>query len=99
VAGGLGLDLGQASRWTHRNRLQFQRAMAVVVVHELAHAIAGASHRPDGLMSARLGREQLLDPKLVLDADLHPAFRSGAAAIRAAADPQADVVQIATSAR
>ncbi len=81
VAGGLGLDLGQTSRWTHRHRQQFQRAMAVVVVHELAHALAGASHRPDGLMSPRLRRERLLDPKLVFDADLHPAFLAGVAGL------------------
>ena len=99
VAGGLGLDLGQAARWTQRNRLQFQRAMAVVVVHELAHALAGAQHRPDGLMSARLCRAQFLDPKLVVDADLFPAFLAGVAAIRAAADPQANVVEIASSVR
>ena len=99
VAGGLGLDLGQASRWTFRQRVQFERAMAVVVVHELAHALAGAEHRPDGLMSARLGRAQLLDPTLFVDADLHPAFRAGVAAIRAAADPQASVVEIASSVR
>ena len=79
VAGGLGLDLGQTSRWTARQRLQFQRAMAVVVVHELAHALAGAEHRPDGLMSARLGREQLLDPTLVVDANLNPALVAGVA--------------------
>ena len=79
VAGGLGLDLGQASRWTFRQRVQFERAMAVVVVHELAHALAGAEHRPDGLMSARLGREQLLDPTLVVDANLSPALVAGVA--------------------
>ena len=79
VAGGLGLDLGQASRWTFRERVQFERAMAMVVVHELAHAVAGASHRPDGLMSAQLRRERLLDPKLVVDTDLHPALVAGVA--------------------
>jgi hypothetical protein len=73
--------------------------MAVVVVHELAHALAGAQHRPDGLMSARLCRAQFLDPKLVVDADLFPAFLAGVAAIRAAADPQANVVEIASSVR
>ena len=79
VAGGLGLDLGQTSRWTFRQRVQFERAMAVVVVHELAHALAGAAHRPDGLMSAQLRRERLLDPKLVVDTDLHPALVAGVA--------------------
>jgi hypothetical protein len=82
VAGGLGLDLGQASRWTVRQRLQFQRAMAVVVVHELAHALAGAGHRPHGLMSAQLRRERLVDPKLVVDADLRPAFLAGVARLQ-----------------
>jgi hypothetical protein len=81
VAGGLGLDFGQTSRWTHRHRQQFQRALAVVVVHELGHALAGAQHRPDGLMSTRLRRERLLDPKLVVDADLHAAFLAGVAGL------------------
>ena len=81
VAGGLGLDLGQTSRWTHRHRQQFQRAMAVVVVHELAHALAGASHRPDGLMSTSLRRETLLDKKLVVDADIRAAFLVGVAGL------------------
>jgi hypothetical protein len=83
VAGGLGLDLGQASRWTARQRLQFQRAMAVVVVHELAHALAGAGHRPDGLMCARLRREQLLDPHLAVDSTLRPALLAGVASVQA----------------
>ena len=99
VAGGLGLDLGQASRWTTRQRLQFQRAMAVVVVHELAHALAGAEHRPDGLMSARLGREQLLDPRLSVDADLHSALVAGVSALPAAAEAQLDVPRVAASGR
>ncbi len=99
VAGGLGLDLGQTSRWTHRHRQQFQRAMAVVVVHELAHALAGASHRPEGLMSAQLRRERLLDPKLVVDADLHPAFLAGVAGLNAAADPRGEAVEVAVSTR
>ena len=82
VAGGLGLGLGQASRWTFRQRVQFERAMAVVVVHELAHALAGAEHRPDGLMSARLGRQQLLDSKLIVDTDLHPTLMAGIARLK-----------------
>ena len=99
VAGGLGLDLGQTSRWTHRDRLQFQRAMAVVVVHELAHALAGAGHRPDGLMSARLGREQLLDPRLSVDADLHSAFVAGVSALASAAEAPLDAPRVAASGR
>jgi hypothetical protein len=95
VAGGLGLDLAQTSRWTHRHRQQFQRAMAVVVVHELAHALAGASHRPDGLMSPQLRRETLLDPNLVVDADLQDAFRGGVARL----DSPAETVQAASSTR
>jgi hypothetical protein len=99
VAGGLGLDLGQTSRWTHRHRQQFQRAMAVVVVHELAHALAGASHRPEGLMSAQLRRERLLDPKLVVDADLHAAFLAGVAGLNGAAGPRGEAVEVAVSTR
>jgi hypothetical protein len=82
VAGGLGLDLGQASRWTVRQRVQFQRAMAVVVVHELAHALAGAEHRPEGLMSPQLRRKHLVDPELDVDADLRPALQAGAARLQ-----------------
>jgi hypothetical protein len=84
VAGGLGLDLEQAPRWTARQRLQFERAMAVVVVHELAHALAGARHHADGLMSPRLGRRQLLDPKLVVDPGLHAPLRSAVARLEVA---------------
>jgi hypothetical protein len=88
VAGGLGLDLGHTSWWTHRHRQQFQRAMAVVVVHELAHALAGASHRPEGLMSPQLRRARLLDPKLVVDTDLHDSFLAGVARLNAPAEPR-----------
>ncbi len=87
VAGGLGLDPGQTSRWTHRHRQQFHRALAVVVVHELAHALAGAWHRPQGLMSAQLRREHLLDPTLVVDADVHAAFLAGVATLGAPIHP------------
>jgi len=99
VAGGLGLDLSDASRWTARQRLQFQRAMAVVVVHELAHVLAGASHRPVGLMSARLGREQLLDPRLSVDADLHPALVAGVSALPAAAEAPLDAPRATAAGR
>jgi hypothetical protein len=95
VAGGLGLDLGQASRWTFRERVQFERAMAVVVVHELAHALAGAEHRPAGLMSPALRRTHLLDPRLTVDADLYPALRAGVAALPAAAEAQPDAPRVA----
>jgi len=81
VAGGLGLDLSKTPRWTDRQRREFARALAAVVVHELAHALAGAGHRPNGLMSARLGREQLLDPSLVVGMELHRAFVAGVAAL------------------
>ncbi len=97
VAGSVGLDLQATSRWTHRHRQRFQRSMAVVVVHELAHALAGAKHRPEGFMSAQLGREQLLDPRLAVDADLHPAFLAGVARLNAADDPQTREEQLADS--
>jgi hypothetical protein len=97
VAGGLGLDLGQTSRWTCRHRQQFQRAMAVVVVHELAHALAGAQHRPKGLMSPQLRRETILDPLLVVDADLRPALLAGVARLHAG--PQEETVEVAASVR
>lgn len=83
VAGGLGLDLGQASRWSTRERLQFQRAMAVVVVHELVHALARVPHAPHGLMSGKLRREQLLEPHFVVDTALHRALLAGVASVSA----------------
>jgi hypothetical protein len=86
VAGGLGLDIGREPLWTAIQKLQFSRALAVVVLHELAHALVGAKHRPHGLMSARLDRSSLLDPRLTVDADLHPALRAAVAA-RLGADP------------
>lgn len=99
VAGGLGLDLGQASRWTARQRLQFERAMAVIVVHELVHALAGAGHRSYGLMSARLGRQQLLDSRLVVDADLHPALLAGVAAASCCTGSSSGTSRLAASDR
>jgi hypothetical protein len=81
VAGGLGLDLGWMARWSDRDHQEFEKALAVVVVHELGHALAGAGHRRRGVMSTRLRREQLLDSKLAIDEDLLPAFRAGAAAL------------------
>jgi hypothetical protein len=99
VAGGLSLDLGRASAWTHRSRRQFQRALAVVVVHELAHALAGARHRPVGVMSPQLRRETILDPMLVVDADLHPGFLAGVARLHSAASPRDQVVEVTFSVR
>jgi hypothetical protein len=83
VAGGLGLDLTRRYSWPPVSQLHFQRALAVVVVHELAHALAGASHRPTGLMSTKLGQVGLLSPRLTLDADLAPAFLEGVARLEA----------------
>jgi hypothetical protein len=85
VAGGLSLDLGRQPLWTAVQKLQFCRALAVVVLHELAHALVGAAHRPHGLMSATLNRSSLLDPRLTVDADLHPALRAAVARLEAAA--------------
>jgi hypothetical protein len=73
----LGVELGRFARWTNRQRQEFHRALAVVIVHELAHALAGASHQPAGLMSARLPRRDLLESRLALDPGLHAALRAG----------------------
>ena len=85
VAGGLGLELARQPLWSAVQKLQFSRALAVVVLHELAHALVGAGHRPAGLMSPSLRRTRLLDPRLVVDADLHPAFRAAVARLEAEA--------------
>jgi hypothetical protein len=81
VAAGLGLDLERLARWSDRDHQQFEKALAVVVVHELGHALAQARHRRHGIMSTRLCREQLIDPKLVLDEELHAALRAGVVAL------------------
>jgi hypothetical protein len=69
--------------WAPVSQLHFQRALAVVVVHEMAHALAGASHRPVGLMSTSLARVGLLNPRLALDADIGPAFLAAVARLEA----------------
>jgi hypothetical protein len=53
-------------------------------------------------MSARLGRAQLLDPRLVVDADLHPVFRAAVARLAAEAANAAEneaLMQVAASVR
>lgn len=97
VARTLGVSLDGFGRWTNRDRREFHRALAVVIVHELAHALAGAAHRPRGLMRAGLERRELLDPALGLDPDLHQAFREGAA--RLAATPPLTTVRAASPSR
>ena len=82
VAGGLGFEHGRLACWTDRQRREFQRALALVVVHELAHLLAGALHRKDGLMAPQLDR-QLRDPMVAVDPDLGPAFLAGAARLDA----------------
>ena len=87
VAGGLGLDLGRNPRWTERDRAEFSRALAVVVLHELVHTLVGVEHRPTGLFSATLRRNDLLDPRLTIDPDLLPAFRAAVAGLETAEGP------------
>jgi len=77
VAKVLGLDIARFGLWTERDRHDFHRALAVLIVHELVHALAGAKHRPHGLMSLQLRRTDLLDRSLVVDEDVHEAFRVG----------------------
>ena len=85
VAAALGLDLARRHTWPPVSELLFERALAAVVVHELAHALAGASHRPTGLMSPKLSRAGLLNPRLTLEADIRPAFLEGLARLQAGA--------------
>jgi hypothetical protein len=84
IAAELSLDLTRARFWTIVDRREFCRALAVVVVHELAHGLVKSGHVPGGLMAARLGRRQLLDPGLGIDPDLGPSLRSAATAFEAA---------------
>jgi len=86
VAKILGLDLARFGLWTERDRHDFHRALAVVIVHELVHVLAGAQHRPHGLMSPQLRRVDLLDRNLVVDHDVHEAFRGGVARTWASVD-------------
>ncbi len=102
VAGGLGLDLAGQPLWSAIQKLQFSRALAVVVLHELAHALVGAGHRPAGLMSPSLRRTRLLDPRLAVDADLQPAFRAAVARLEAeaaAAAREEALTRVAASSR
>jgi len=74
----LGLDVeGTATRPPSVAR-DLSRAIARVILHELVHEGAGATHQPDGLMAARLDRRLLAAPTLTLDADLRAALRSAA---------------------
>ena len=59
------------------------RALGLVILHELSHALAGATHRPSGLMSPGLSRRQLIDPRQALDRDLQAALREGAVRVAA----------------
>ena len=83
VAGGLGLDLARSTRWTALERYEFGRALAMVVLHELAHTLVGVGHRRQGFLSDGLRRSDLVDPHLTVDPDLLSAFRE------AVADPEA----------
>jgi hypothetical protein len=65
VAASVGLRLEDMASWDHRARRCFDRAVAVVVVHELGHLLGGAAHS-SGLMAPRLGQRDLLDARLSL---------------------------------
>ena len=99
VAGGLDLELARQPRWTPVQRLQFARSLAIVVLHELGHALAGAKHRRGGFMSARLDRPLLLDRRITIDADLHAALRQGVAKVPRAAEVGKETGRTADSTR
>jgi hypothetical protein len=79
VAMALGLDIRHLHGWDLRTRLRFHRALAVVVLHELAHALAGAEHGRQGLMVPSLGSREMLDPGLAVPVDLRPILLAGVA--------------------
>lgn len=54
VAHGLGLDPAHARGWTSWQRVDFARALAAVVLHELAHLMCDAEHAAGGLMAQAL---------------------------------------------
>ena len=82
IAGALGLAFERRPLWDVPSRQRLQRALAVVVAHELAHALAGAGHSRAGLMAPQMRPRQMLDPGLAFDADLGPAFLAGLAKLR-----------------
>jgi hypothetical protein len=64
----LGLDIGSGRFWSLAERRQFGTALGRVVVHEVVHALAPQRpHDREGLMAERLGRAQLLRPRLDVD--------------------------------
>ncbi len=100
VAVALGLDIRDLNGWDLRTRLQFHRALAVVVAHELGHALAGAAHSQQGLMVPCLGRDEMLDRSLTVSPALGPALLAGVArlaGVATASEPTADPKLIALS--
>ena len=76
VGATLGLDPGSPSFWSLPQRRQFGVALGRVVVHEIVHAVA--PHRPHarvGIMAERMGRAQLVQPRLEIDAVTAKAVR------------------------
>jgi hypothetical protein len=77
VGATLGLDVRAGGFWSLAQRRQFGTALGRVVVHEVVHALAPERpHDRDGLMAERLGRAQLLRPRLELDGRTAGALRA-----------------------
>ena len=82
VGATLGLDPRSGGFWSLPERRQFGTALGRVVVHELVHALAPQHpHEAEGLMAERLGRAQLLRPRLAIGvrtaAALHESLSRG----------------------
>ena len=76
VGATLGLDVRGGGFWTLAQRRQFGTALGRVVVHEVVHALAPQRpHDREGIMAERLGRAQLLRPRLDLEGPAARALR------------------------
>ena len=76
VGATLGLDMRAGRFWSLAERRQFGTALGRVVVHEVVHALAPQRpHHREGIMAERLGRAQLLRPRLDLDRHTARALR------------------------
>jgi hypothetical protein len=76
VAANVGLHLDGAASWNLVARRRFDRAVACVVAHELAHCLGHAGHSR-GLMAPRLARRELLHAPLALSSGVRRHLLAG----------------------
>jgi len=96
----LGLDDKGPRRLSLQEEAQVARAVGRVVAHEIIHVVAPeVAHHNGGLMSEKLGRAFLVQARAFLAPAEHKAFRAGAAAFAAAAEPALSPVARAVAGR